>query len=158
MQNLLQVLSTIFQSGALNLIQLLTSEFCINILLLGIMQWACYASLSPQKRGASCPVKGFRKKKKIPCIELSFLFLSQHAVKLPNRHSLGELLPAARGRAVHITDPRPAPHGRLLLLRGGSLGLRVWGVSSQGNSGVWSSVPEGTWVLHKDRNKWEAFL
>lgn len=68
MQNLLQVLSTIFQSGALNLIQLLTSEFCINILLLGIMQWAWYASLSPQKRGASCPVKGFRKKKKSPAL------------------------------------------------------------------------------------------
>lgn len=60
-QNFLQVLNTIFQRDALNLLKLLISEFSVNILLLGIMQCmrALYAPPSPQKRGASCPVKGF---------------------------------------------------------------------------------------------------
>jgi len=57
MQNLLQVLKTIFQNGAVNLLQLLIAEFSVKILLLEIRQHARYAPLSPQKHGANCSVK-----------------------------------------------------------------------------------------------------
>lgn len=48
--------------------------------------------MNPQKHRANSLEKGFWR---FLCSELNFLFLSQHVVQLANRHSLGELLPAA---------------------------------------------------------------
>lgn len=50
-------MSTAFQNGSLNLLQLLISEFSISIWLLDINQCACCAPLSPQKDEANCPLE-----------------------------------------------------------------------------------------------------
>lgn len=83
---------SIEQCSTQNLFQLLVFKFTVNILLLGAMQ-SQHSVPKSSKTWSKLSSEGILEEGFL-CSELNFLFLSQHIVQLPNRHPLGELLPA----------------------------------------------------------------
>lgn len=78
---------------------------------------------------------------------------------LSGRYPHGNLLPEIRWWGVHSAHCRPPPHGRLLLLCGGSLGYGgMWRVSREKHAWVWGALPQRTWICHKRNYKWKTFL